>query len=106
VVLVFALVGVYASRQSIWDVALALIVGLFGYALDRLGFSLVTMAIGFVLGFLAERNFAQSLQMSAGDYSIFFTRPISATLFVVAIIILLLPIIRAQMSKHSPAATD
>jgi putative tricarboxylic transport membrane protein len=59
------------------------------------------MAIGFVLGFLAERNFTQSLQISAGEYSIFFTRPISLTLFVVAIIILVLPIIRARMSKAS-----
>jgi putative tricarboxylic transport membrane protein len=99
VVLVFALVGVFASRGSIWDVALAMIVGLFGYTLDRMGFSLVTIAIGFVLGYLAEKNFAQSLQMSGGEYSIFFTRPITVGLLVVAILVLLLPIIRPMLSK-------
>ena len=101
IVLVFALVGVYASRGSIWDVALAMIVGLFGYALDRLGFSLVTMAIGFVLGYLAEKNFSQALQMSGGDYSIFFTRPIAVSLLVMAVIILFLPVIRGRFSKAS-----
>jgi TctA family transporter len=39
---------------------------------------------------MLELNFRQSLAMSAGDYTIFFTRPIAAGMLLVALTLLLL----------------
>jgi putative tricarboxylic transport membrane protein len=59
--------------------------------LARFNFPVVTLVIGFVLGEMAEQAFLQSLQMSFGDYSIFFTRPIAFALFLLMVATLLYP---------------
>jgi putative tricarboxylic transport membrane protein len=46
---------------------------------------------------MVERTLRQSLTMSHGDVTIFFTRPISATLITVALISLCAPLLRGVM---------
>lgn len=92
-ILVVSLVGVYADRENIWDVLLAIIAGILGYGLLRFGFPIITLVIGFVLGRLAERAFLQSLQMSTDPW-IFFQRPISLALFVLIVLFFIFPILR------------
>jgi putative tricarboxylic transport membrane protein len=82
VILTLAFLGAYADRENVFDIALAIVTGVVGYVLSRCGFPVVTLVIGFVLGNIGELAFLQSLQMSFGSYSIFFTRPISLLLFV------------------------
>jgi putative tricarboxylic transport membrane protein len=79
-VAILSLIGVYAVRSNIWDVLLAIFAALVGFFMRKAGFPLITLIIGFVLGHLAEEKFTQSLQISQGDYSIFFTRPVSIIL--------------------------
>ena len=81
VILTLAFLGAYADRENVLDIALAIVSGVVGYVLSRRGFPVVTLVIGFVLGNIGELAFLQSLQMSFGSYSIFFTRPISLLLF-------------------------
>jgi len=81
-VAVLSFIGVYAVRSNIWDVLLAVFAALVGFFMRRAGFPLITLVIGFVLGHLAEEKFTQSLQISQGDYSIFFTRPVSILLLI------------------------
>ena len=81
-VAVLSFIGVYAVRSNIWDVALAVFAAIVGFAMRRAGFPLITLVIGFVLGQLAEEKFTQSLQISGGGYSIFFTRPVSIVLLI------------------------
>lgn len=85
--------GAYAARENIWDVAIAILAGILGFAFNRFGFSLVTLVIGFLLGVRAEQSFVQSLQMSGGDYSIFFTRPVTVVLALLSILMLCLPLL-------------
>ncbi|MFC1945476.1 tripartite tricarboxylate transporter permease [Chloroflexota bacterium] len=93
VVIAVCLSGAFVLRGNIWDVAVCLLAGIFGYALNRFGFPPVCLVIGVVLGYIAEKNFTMSLMMSRGDYSIFFTRPISLILFFLFIAVLALPFI-------------
>ena len=81
-VAILSLIGVYAVRSNIWDVLLAIFAALVGFFMRKAGFPLITLIIGFVLGHLAEEKFTQSLQISQGDYSIFFTRPVSIILLI------------------------
>jgi putative tricarboxylic transport membrane protein len=86
-----AIGGAYAARENVWDVGIAILAGIFGFALNRHGFSLVTLVIGFLLGVRAELSFVQSLQMSAGSYAVFFTRPVTVTLMILSLVVLALP---------------
>jgi len=96
VILILSFLGAYADRENLWDIVLAIGAGLFGYVLSRFGFPIITLVIGFVLGDIAELAFLQSLQMSFGDYSIFFVRPVSLTLFLLMLLTFLVPILRRR----------
>ena len=87
-VAILSLIGVYAVRSNIWDVLLAIFAALVGFFMRKAGFPLITLIIGFVLGHLAEEKFTQSLQISQGDYAIFFTRPVSIILLIAIVFML------------------
>jgi putative tricarboxylic transport membrane protein len=95
-VLVLVFVGTYMVGNNIFDVALALLAGVFGYMMRRYRFPLITVVMGFILGPLAEEAFLQSLQMSDWNYTIFFSRPIGNVLFVLILLILVLPFFRRR----------
>ncbi len=89
-ILAISLLGAYADRENLWDVALAIGSGVLAYGLSRFGFPIVTLVIGFVMGRLVERSFAQSLQMSL-DPLIFFKRPVSLALFALIVLAFVVP---------------
>jgi len=55
--------------------------------------------LAIVLGPIAEPKLRQSLLLSDGDFSIFFTRPIAGPITVIAIILILLPLIKLIRDK-------
>ena len=88
--LAFATIGVYSVNNSVVDVWIMGGAGLVGYVLRKLEFELAPIVLGLVLAPMLELTFRQSLAMSAGSYSIFFTHPISAGMLLVAAALLLL----------------
>jgi putative tricarboxylic transport membrane protein len=89
-ILAFATIGVYAVNNSVVDVWIMAGAGLVGYVLRKLDFELAPVILGLVLAPMLELNFRQSLAMSAGNYTIFATRPITAVMLLVALTLLLL----------------
>src|SRR6185503_11853227 len=89
-ILAFATVGVYAVNNSVVDLWIMGGAGLLGYILRKLDFELAPIVLGLVLAPMLELSFRQSLAMSAGNYGIFFNRPIAGTMLVVALALLLL----------------
>jgi putative tricarboxylic transport membrane protein len=87
VILPLGALGIYALRENVWDVVLGVVAGIIGWSMTRFGFPIVALIMGFILGGLCENSFLQSLQMSYGSYAIFFTRPISLGLLIMAIFI-------------------
>ncbi|WP_265516736.1 tripartite tricarboxylate transporter permease [Nitratireductor luteus] len=81
-------VGVYVGEYRIFDVWLMLGFGIVGYLLERYGFPLGPMVLGFVLGTIFETNMRRALMFADGDWSTFVTRPISATLLAAATVLL------------------
>ena len=86
--LLFCILGAYSINQSVFDIWIMLLFGVIGYVLRKLDFPLAPAVLGIILGPQLEKSLRTSLEMSAGDYSIFFTRPISAGLLVCSVIIL------------------
>ena len=64
--------------------------GALGYLLKKLGFETAPIVLGVVLAPMIEMALRQSLAMSDGQYSIFLSRPISATLLGVGLILIIL----------------
>lgn len=85
-ILIFCIIGTYAVNNSVFDIWIMLLFGLLGYLFEKIKFPLSTIVLGLVLGPLAESEFRRSLEMSNGDLSIFFTRPISFGLLILAAI--------------------
>ena len=86
IVAVCCIVGAFAINNNVFDVAVALVLGMIGYILPKIGYTnLVPVLIGLILGPLVEENFRRSLVLSGGSYSIFFTRPISLVILIVAV---------------------
>jgi len=97
-----AFIGVYALRSSIEDVVMALIFGILGYLMVRFDYPRISLVIGLVLGEIAEVSFHQSLMMSEGSWTIFFTRSITLGLLVTTLAILVVPAIGAFASRKPP----
>jgi putative tricarboxylic transport membrane protein len=91
-ILGFCFVGVYSVRQSETDLWLLLFFGVLGYLFRIYDYPAAPMVLGLVLGPLIERALRQSMVLSQGDPSIFLTRPISASLIAISIILLAAPV--------------
>jgi TctA family transporter len=83
-VLLFCCIGVYSESNASFDVLLAAGFGLLGYVLKKLDCAPAPLILGLVLGPILEENVRRSLLLSRGDPMIFFTRPISLALLVLA----------------------
>jgi putative tricarboxylic transport membrane protein len=86
--LLFCILGAYSIKQSVFDVWLMLLFGVIGYLLRKIDFPLAPAILGLILGPQLEKSLRTSLEMSAGSYSIFFTRPITLVLIILSVIIL------------------
>lgn len=76
--LLFICIGVYSTRNSLFDVAEVAAFGIVGAVFLKLEFSLAPIILGFVLGPMLEENFRRAMLLSRGDAMVFFERPISA----------------------------
>jgi putative tricarboxylic transport membrane protein len=89
-ILVFCVLGVYAVNQSVVDVWIMAAMGALGYLLRKFDFETAPVVLGLVLAPMLEMSLRQSLAMSGGNYAIFVTRPIAATMLFVGVALLLL----------------
>jgi putative tricarboxylic transport membrane protein len=81
------------------DVWLMLIFGVVGYLMRKLDYPMAPAVLAIVLGPLAEPALRQSLLISGGSFSIFFTRPFAAVIIVIAIILIALPVLKILYEK-------
>src|SRR5690606_13839558 len=85
---VFAMLGVYGINRSLVDVIALIALGLLGCMMRRLDYPIAPVIVGLILGPLSEIQFRRAVQISQGDLSVFFTRPISAGLLTIAALML------------------
>jgi putative tricarboxylic transport membrane protein len=90
---VLAFIGVYSVVGNPFDLFLIIAFGIFGWVLRKLEFSLAPIILGFVLGHLFEDNLRRALSISRGDWSILVSTWESIGLYVMAVLIVALPVI-------------
>ena len=86
IILFFCFVGAYGNNNSLVDVNVMIFFGLVGYLMKKTGFEPAPLVMAYILCPFMEEAFRQSLIKSHGDFSIFFKRPISATILAVALL--------------------
>ncbi|MFB3133203.1 MAG: tripartite tricarboxylate transporter permease, partial [Rhodothermales bacterium] len=107
IIFVLCVVGGYAPTNDMHDVWLMLLFGVAGYILRKLNYPLAPMVLAIVLGPLAEPALRQSLLISGGSFSIFFTRPFAAVIMMFAIGFFLLPVwaaVRRKIARRREAS--
>jgi putative tricarboxylic transport membrane protein len=93
-VVVICVVGAYSVSNSVFDVGVMVVFGVIGYLLRKAGLPSTPFILAIILGPMLERNLQQALIASGGDFGVFFQRPISATLLLVAGLLMLSPLVR------------
>ncbi len=91
-ILIFCCIGIYSLQSSVMDVYIAAGFGLLGYIFIKLKCEPAPLLIAFVLGPMMEDNFRRALTIAKGNPAVFVSRPISATILVIAAILLLIVI--------------
>ncbi len=74
----FICVGVYSTKNSLFDVGEVAVFGIIGAVFLMLDFPVSPIVLGFVLGPMLEENFRRAMLLSRGDLMVFLERPISA----------------------------
>jgi putative tricarboxylic transport membrane protein len=85
-ILVFATIGTYGISNSPVDLILLYVIGAVGFLMRRFDFPTAPVVIGMILGPLAEQEFRRAMTISDGDWTVLFTRPLSATLLALAVL--------------------
>jgi putative tricarboxylic transport membrane protein len=103
VIFTLCVVGGFAPTQTMHDVWLMLIFGVFGYLLRKLNYPVAPAVLAIVLGPLAERSLRQSLIASQGDPLIFVERPISLVCILLAIALASYPMVNRILKARRGA---
>jgi TctA family transporter len=101
-IVVFCSIGAYSVSNSVFDVWLMLGFAVLGYFFLKVGVHPAPLVLGFVLGPLLEENFRRAMLLSGGDWSVFVTRPISASLLAMAaalLVTIVIPAVKQQREK-------
>ena len=96
--LFFICIGVYSTKNSLFDVGEVAVFGILGAVFLSLDFPVSPIVLGFVLGPMLEENFRRAMLLSRGDLSVFLRRPIAAG-FIAACTLLVLAQLCAYARK-------
>jgi putative tricarboxylic transport membrane protein len=105
-ILMFATLGTYSLHNSVFDLVLLFLLGLVGFVMRCTDIPVAPTIIGLILGPLAEQQLRRALAISQGDMTVFVTRPLSATLLAVALIVLLAPPLLRWINARRNAARE
>jgi putative tricarboxylic transport membrane protein len=101
-ILLICCIGVYSLSNSTFEVMLTCLFCVLGYYLVKLDCEPAPLLLGMILGPMMEENLRRAMTISRGDPSVFFRRPVSLLLLVLAaglLLILVAPVIRKKRSE-------
>jgi putative tricarboxylic transport membrane protein len=98
-IVIICTVGAYSVSNSYLDVVLMMGFGILGYLFKKLHYPLAPLVLATVIGDKAEDAFRQSMLMSRGSLSIFFSNTLVTTLVFLGAALLVLPVIWQAVGK-------
>lgn len=98
-ILMFCIVGSFAINNTVFDVGIMFVMGVIGYFLEANGFPVAPVVLGIVLGPIVEKNFMMSMIKTEWNVALFFTRPVSAILCILTILIWFFPLFMTLIER-------
>jgi len=105
-ILLFCAIGVYSTNNNSFDIWMVAVFGLIGYSFIKLGCEPAPLLLGLILGPMMEEYLRRALLISRGDWSVFVTRPISASLLAAALLLLAIVLLPAIKKKREEAFVE
>lgn len=105
-IMCFCAMGSFSTNYTLWDVGAVMGFGVAGYIFKKVDIPLAPIILTFVLGQQIEKSYIQSMAVSHGDPTVFFTRPISLTLMICVGLIIIVSIIASAKGKRKILAGD
>jgi TctA family transporter len=102
-ILLFCCIGVYSVNNSSFDIYMMCVFAVLGYVCVKLECEPAPLILGFILGPMMEENLRRAMLLSRGDPSVFFTKPISAVLLGIALVLLLIVLAPSVKKKREEA---
>jgi TctA family transporter len=99
-IMMFSAIGIYSVNGATFDIVLTAAFGLLGFVLMKLGCEPAPLLLGFILGPMMEENLRRAMALSRGDATSFLTRPVSASLLMVAVTLLIVVALPALRRKR------
>ena len=88
IIMIICFAGSYSMNNTMYDVLIMIIAGVFGYVYKRIDMPIAPTLIGFILGTQMERSLLQSLIKGGNKLSIFVASPISIAFVVIIVLII------------------
>jgi len=101
-ILMFCCIGVFSVNNNSFDVLITVLFGVLGIVFLKLGMEAAPLLLGFILGPMMEENLRRAMLLSRGDPMVFLTRPLSLTMLLMAlamIVIISLPAISKKREE-------
>ncbi|MDH4450850.1 MAG: tripartite tricarboxylate transporter permease [Rhodoferax sp.] len=105
-IVLFCAIGVYSTNNNTFDIWMVGLFGVIGYLFIKLGTEPAPLLLGFILGPMMEEYLRRALLLSRGDWSVFITRPLSASLLVAALALLVVVTLPSIKAKREEAFVD
>ena len=106
IVMIITFTGAYATNNSLFDLALLLVFGLFAYFASKYGYSMAPLAVGLVLGSTIEKGMIQGMIICKGSFLELMKRPLAGTILALAALLVFLTLlkpIRRILSQNKEA---
>jgi putative tricarboxylic transport membrane protein len=99
IILVVCAIGAYTVHNNMLDVYMMLVFGAAGYLMRKLDYPLAPLVLALVLGDAAESSFRQSMLVSQGDMTVFFSNWLVGGMTTLALALLVWPTIAALLKR-------
>jgi hypothetical protein len=105
-IVLFCAIGVYSTNNTTFDIWMVGIFGFIGYIFIKLGAEPAPLLLGFILGPMMEEYLRRALLLSRGDWTVFVTRPLSASLLAAAVVLLAVVLMPSVKAKREEAFVE
>ncbi|WP_108661809.1 tripartite tricarboxylate transporter permease [Acuticoccus kandeliae] len=102
IIFLMCIVGIFTSRQFLFDVHVMAVFGVLGFYIKKLGYSPVALLLALILGRTLEENFFRSMMI--GGPEIFLQKPIALALLALAVATIVLPLLAGRLLRREAQA--
>ena len=99
VIIVICAIGAYTVHNAMLDIWFMLLFGVIGYVFKKLDYPLAPLVLALVLGDRAEDSFRQSMLISQGEVSVFFSNWLVGGITALSLVMLFWPLVSKLVAR-------